>query len=320
MTLMRLHLASPVDAAAIECLEQSFEVTQSSDQAGLEDGIRSAAVLGVRSGVSVTAASLNAAKELSLIVRAGSGLDNIDLDAVRSNGIRLVRIPGPGARAVAELTLGLVLALLRNITAADRSMRAGMWAKHEMAGVLAQGRRIGIVGVGAIGSQVAALSAAVGFEVAGCVRPMNTDGRRRLLALGVEPLELPELLGTCDVVSVHVPLDDVTRHLVDAGFLGAMRRGAFLVNTSRGGVVDEVALAASLESGHLGGAALDVHEIETDGYLSPLSKFENVILTPHIGAMARDAQARIGARMVELIDAHFAGRLDAEATSHELVI
>lgn len=321
MGRMRLHLASPIDAGAIEHLSQRFDVTTSRDQEGLEAGIRAASVLGFRSGIQVHREALESAGDLQLLVRAGSGLDNVDIETVRSRKLRLVRVPGPGAQSVAELTLGLMLSVARNIALADRSLREAHWPKYELTGSLITNKTLGIVGVGSIGSRVARLGSAIGMRVLGCVGNGDTSSADRYLGeTRIEWRPCHEVVSTADIVSVHVPLQDSTRGMVDERFLASMKPGAIFVNTSRGGVVEEQALVAALESGHLGGAALDVHRSEGEGVVSPLARFPNVVLTPHIGAMAADSQAQIGVRVIELVEAHFDGRLDEVASFEELVV
>ena len=312
---MRVHFASPIDQGALERLSARFDVSTSSDQRGLEAGIRSADILGFRSGIQVHGQALRAARHLKLLVRAGSGLDNVDVDVVRSEGMRLVRIPGPGAQAVAEMTIGLILAVSRRIVQADRTMRLGEWNKHELTGRLVSTRTLGIVGVGSIGSRVALLGSALGMRVVGCSKNGNLPR-----VAGVEYLPTEQVAENSDIVSLHVPLDASTRHMVDATFLARMRPGSILVNTARGDVVDESALVEALASGHLAGAALDVHASEGGGMVSPLARFESVVMTPHIGAMAHDSQIQIGNRAIALIDAFLEDRLEEEAAPEELVV
>ena len=310
---MRVHFASPIDPAAIERLSERFLVTTSRDQAGLDAAIVDADILGFRSGVEVQRAGLDSAQNLGLLIRAGSGLDNVDVDTVRRRGMRLARVPGPGAQAVAELTMGVIFSLARHIAHADRTMRAGEWRKHDLAGRLVSTQTLGIVGVGSIGSRVAGLAGAIGMRVIGCTKNGRTS------VPGVEYMPMHEVIAEADIVSVHTPLVDETRHLVDADFLARMKPGSVIVNTSRGGVLDETALANALASGHIAAAGLDVHASEGGG-VPLLAKFENVVLTPHIGAMARDSQAQIGHRFIELVEAFLEGALDDVATPEELVV
>lgn len=300
---MKILFASSIDPETIERLANDHEVVRAVgvSEAALIDAIAGCDALVFRSGVNISAAVLDAAGSLSLIVRAGSGFDNIDLEPVRRRGIRFIRIPGPGAKAVAELSFAMMLALARDLFWADSSWRAGHWVKSQAQGRLLTGRVLGIVGAGNIGSRVGELGAAWGMKVLGCVEHPGPGVEASLARRGVELVGLPEVLSRSDFVSVHVPLQDSTRHLIDATALDGMKRGSYLVTLARGGVVDEVALRQAIESGHLAGAGLDVHALEGDGNIPPLAGFPNVILTPHIGASTVDSQHEIGAILLDCI-------------------
>lgn len=317
---MKIILASPIAPEAIEALRGVHDVLTAFDA-----GRDLAALVGdrecvvIRSGAHLTADVIDAAPVLELIVRAGSGLDNIDLDRAAQRGIRVARVPGPSAQAVAELTFGLLLALSRKIAYADALIRAGHWPKRELGGYLLQGKVLGIVGAGRIGGRVGQLGAAWGMRAIGCAKDL--PGQPRVaLPDGVERQDFDTVVSESDVVSVHTPLNDQTRGLIDSTVLGKMKAGAMLVNTSRGGVVDEVALREALDSGHLAGAALDVHEREGEGVIPALATYPNVVMTPHIGGMALESQSIIGRRVVELVDAYLDGRLDQTVTPDEHVL
>jgi len=310
---VKILVASRIDPGAEARLRAHHDVACAfgAPEAELCRAIADRDALVFRSGVKISAAVIDAAPRLRLIVRGGSGLDNIDLAAVERRGIRFERIPGPGARAVAEMAFALMLALARNLVRADRLMRQGRFAKPEMTGYLLHGKTLGVVGAGNIGSKVGQLGVAWGMQVLGCTENGGEREERRLTALGIRRTTLDEVLGSSDFVSVHVPLQDSTRQLIDDAAFARMRRGAILVNLARGGVVDEAALARALESGQLAGAGLDVHEREGDGAVSPLARFDNVVLTPHIGANTHDTQREIGDVIVRTIDAFEAGADEA---------
>jgi phosphoglycerate dehydrogenase-like enzyme len=252
-------------------------------------------VLVFRSGVQINARVLEAgAPDLCLLLRAGSGTDNIDLDYVARHGLRLERIPGPGAKAVAELSFALMLGLARNVQRADRLLRSGVWAKNELTGFLLTGKTLGIVGAGNIGGRVGELGVAWGMRVIGCIGAPCAEQETRLAAQGIQLMSLREVLSQADFVSVHVPLDASTRNLLDAEAIACMKEGAYLVNLARGGVVDEVAVHDALVSGRLAGAGFDVHAKEGRDFCSPLAGLDNVIFTPHIGASTHDSQREIG--------------------------
>jgi D-3-phosphoglycerate dehydrogenase / 2-oxoglutarate reductase len=301
---VKILIASPIDPDALSTLSSRHEVDAAINAPPdeLARRITDADVLIFRSGVQITGDVLRAAGRMRLIIRAGSGLDNIDLHTVRECGFRLERVPGPGARAVAELTFGLLLAVGRRILEADHSWRAGHWRKAELAGSLLANKTLGIVGVGNIGRQVARMGAAWQMRVVGCVKHRTDERAAGFAPEGIELGGMSEVLAAADFLTIHVPLNAETRGMIGAAELGAMKPSAILVNIARGGIVDEAALLAALSAGRLRGAALDVHEHEGEGQISPLADLENVVLTPHIGAATIDSQAEIGREVLKLID------------------
>ena len=300
---MRLLVASPIHSDALAALEQEHDVRLAigAPEAELAAAAADREAIIFRSGVTIGAEALGA-PALRLLVRAGSGLDNLDLDLVKRRGIELHRIPGPGAQAVAELTFGLMLGLARGIVHADRQLRAGHWIKSELVGYNLRGKRLGIVGLGSIGTRVAQLGLAWGMRPIGCVDHPTDERRAAFATMGIDLGDFDAVLGEGDFVTIHVPLGSATRNLIGAPELARMKAGAYLVNIARGGVVDEAALAEALAPrGHLRGAALDVHVAEGEGRVSPLADLANVILTPHIGAQTIDAQEEIGREIVAII-------------------
>ncbi len=300
---MKVLIASSIAREALEELgaDHDLVLAVGADELDLAERIADCEALVFRSGVEISAKVLEAATSLRLIIRAGSGYDNIDLEHLASMRVRFVRIPGPGAMAVAELAFAHMLALARRLRWADQEWRRGHWVKQQAHGRLLTGRTLGIVGAGNIGQRTGALGAAWGMTVTGCVEHPDPDIAARLAGLGIRLTGLDEVLQSSDFVSVHVPLQPSTRNLIDARAIASMRQGAILVNLARGGVVDEVALREALESGHLAGAGLDVHSAEGDGAISPLADREDVLLTPHIGAATIDTQREIGRLIVESI-------------------
>lgn len=313
---MHIVLASHIDGRAQETLRTHHELTDAVGDFGAHraDLLADCHVLIFRSGVQITRELLDRAPHLSLVVRAGSGFDNIDLEHARARNIRVVRIPGPSADAVAEFTVGLMLALSRNIVRADSLLRRGRWPKSQLGGNLLGGKVLGIVGAGNIGSRVGQLASAWDMQVLGCVAEADQPWDA---PPGIHECPLDAMLPQADYLTVHTPLMEETRHLIGARELAAMKASAYLINTARGGVVDEEALYQALVSGHLAGAALDVHELEGHPVIPKLAELPNVVLTPHIGGMALESQHQIGQRAIELIDAHFDGRLDEEVTDQE---
>jgi phosphoglycerate dehydrogenase-like enzyme len=320
---MRILVASPIDPNAIATLEQTYDVTHflKAEPAGLMDAIMDRDVVVVRSGVRFTAEVMDVADDLRLIVRAGSGLDNIDLDYAQHHGIRVVRIPGMSAPPVAEFTFALLLSLARKVNLADRLLREGHWPKPQLGGVLLHGKTLGIMGAGNIGGLVGQMGAAWGMRVLGSVAVPNVSIAQNLLGRGITLTDNEQVLREADFLCLHVPLDESTTHLIGREQLARMKPGSMLINVARGGVVDEAALYDCLTSGgKVVGAALDVHETEGEGTISRFAELDNVVLTPHIGAMALDTQRLIGDRVVELLHAHHDGLLDAEVRDGEHVV
>lgn len=242
----------------------------------------------VRSRTKVSSAMIEAAERLQVIGRTGVGVDNIDLAAASAHGVTVVNTPTSTTQAVAEQALALMFALARSIPRADAAMKSGLWIKKELQGIELNGKVLGIIGVGNIGSTVARLASTLGMSVIGYDALVPPDEIR---ARGLEPVDLPGLLSRSDFISLHVPLNPETRNLINGQTLGLMKRGVRLVCTARGGVIDETALLGALESGQVAGAALDVFAKEPPGMIA-LVAHPQVITTPHISAQTAEAQAR----------------------------
>jgi len=221
---------------------------------------------------------LQSANELKVIARVGTGLDNVDLTAAKKLGIKVLNTPDAPTSAVAELTLGHILGLLRNIARTDRQIRDNKW--QGQMGSLLETKTVGVIGFGRIGQKVAKLVSAFGAKV------IVHDPFMR--AEDFENCSLKELCKQSDVLTLHVPYSDKTHHIISSELIQAMKPGSFVVNVSRGGLIDEVSLLRALESGHLAGAALDCFEQEP--YFGPLSKLENVQMTAHMGTYARETR------------------------------
>jgi D-3-phosphoglycerate dehydrogenase len=303
---MKILLASHIDPDAVAQLREDHDVALAvgAPEDQLADAVVDREVIVFRSGVTLSTKVLAQAPDLKLLVRAGSGLDNLDLDYIDRRGIVLQRVPGPGAQAVAELTFGLMLCLARGILVGDRGLREGRWLKPELVGRNLTGQTLGIVGLGSIGTRVAALGTAWGMSTIGCVQQPTPQRAEAFAQRGIRLVDLPTVLEEADFVTIHVPLDDHSRGLIGRTELARMKPGSFLVNVARGGVVDELALVEALQGGgrRPQGAALDVHVAEGDGRVSPLAGLSNVVLTPHIGAMTIDAQREIGREVVRIIE------------------
>jgi (S)-sulfolactate dehydrogenase len=250
----------------------------------------------VRNRVAVNAEALAAAGPgLRVVGRLGVGLDNIDLAACRAAGVRVVYARGANADAVCEYVFAALLHLARRLGEADRAVRAGRWPRADFIGEQLAGRTLGVIGLGEVGRRLARRADAFGMAVLG-YDPYVPDGAD---AGGVPRVPLEQLFAAADIVSLHAPLTPETHHLVDAAALARMRPGAMLVNAARGGIVDEAALAAALRRGHLGGAVLDVREVEPPPQPDPLAGVPSLLLTPHIAGWTHTALRSVG-RMVAL--------------------
>jgi D-3-phosphoglycerate dehydrogenase / 2-oxoglutarate reductase len=302
---MKILVLSSIDSCAVEQLASEHDVISAvgAEEPVLRSLIRDREVLVFRSGVIISADLMRCAPDLKLLVRAGSGFDNIDLEYIAKHGLEFVRVPEPGARAVAELTFGLMLSVARKVVWADGMWRQGHWVKTQSSGYLLRGKVLGVVGAGSIGAQVGELGAAWGMEAIGCVARPSAAIAARLQEWGIRLSTFGEVVERADFLSLHVPLTDSTRQLIGADVFARMKPGSFLINMARGGVVDEAALRRELVDGRrLLGAALDVHEREGEGNISILADLPNVVLTPHIGSQAIDTQREIGVRVVSIIE------------------
>jgi D-3-phosphoglycerate dehydrogenase len=291
-------ITDPISKTATAKLkDEGFEVTVNElEPAGLLSNIKNFDVLIVRSRTKVTSEVIQAGTKLKVIARAGAGLDNIDVNAAKNRNIIVVNAPEALSVAVAELVLGLMLSLARSISTADAAMKEGKWIKHQLTGFELRGKHLGIVGFGKIGRAVA--KRALSFEMKATaydVAPSSLTGAKEMgvgvAAAGRKGFE--ELLKTSDIVTIHVPMLPETRNMFGEKELALMKKGAVLINASRGGIVDESALLKAIKDGKLGGAGLDVFETEPPKNLE-LVKLQNVVCTPHIGAQTAEAQDLAG--------------------------
>jgi len=302
---MRILIASPIYNETIEYLKENHEVVCAfnANTEDLKSSIKKCNAIVFRSGVQITADVMKCSPDLKLVIRAGSGIDNLDTDYVLENKIHLERIPEPGARAVAEMTFSLMLALARNVIQADRLLRWGKWTKHELTGYLLENKTLGIIGTGNIGSVVGQMGSAWGMNVIGCMINPTSNDISYLKSKGIHLTSFEEVLENSDFLTIHVPLDNSTANFINEENLSKIKHGAFIINMSRGGIVDEDALYVELKNNNrLRGAALDVHKEEGNGKISKLAGLPNVILTPHIGASTIDTQSQIGQRIKDIID------------------
>ncbi|MGD2142018.1 MAG: hydroxyacid dehydrogenase [Candidatus Bathyarchaeota archaeon] len=290
MEKVRILVCDPIHEEGVKMLEEAgFQVAlePSITSQELRERVTGFHALVVRSRTKVTRDVLEAGERLRAVARAGVGLDNIDLESAKSLGIEVLNSPEAPTNAVAELVLGLMLSLARKIPEADHSMKRGEWNKRELTGFELKGKTLGIIGFGRIGYQLAMKARAMEMNVV-TYDVIIEKLMKFVEEAGAESVSMEELLESSDFVSIHVPLLPQTRHMIGMEELGKMKEGAYIINASRGGIVDEHALEESLIRGKLSGAALDVYEVEPPANTS-ITGFKNVVSTPHIGAATVEA-------------------------------
>jgi D-3-phosphoglycerate dehydrogenase len=266
--------------------------------AALREAVQAADGVIVRSGTRITAELLENPGKLRAVVRAGVGVDNIDVGAATRKGIIVMNTPGGNTISTAEHTVAMMMTLARHIPAADATVHQGKWERGKFVGTQLAGKTLGIVGLGRIGREVARRAAGLDMKVIGFDPFMAPD---RAAQLGIASVtDIDQLLPQCDFLTVHTPLTDETRDLLDARRLALMRRGARVLNCARGGIINEAALAEALGSGHIAGAALDVFVQEPPGD-NPLLKLPNVVVTPHLGASTVEAQESVAREAAQLL-------------------
>ena len=273
-------------------LEVVFEPDLWNDPDALTKAVAEADAIIVRNQTQVTAELIAAAPNLKIIARAGAGLDNIDTDAATAAGVVVSFAPSENSLSVAELAMGLFISLARNIATADKDIRKGNWNRALFTGSELSGKTLGVVGIGRIGTLVAQRAKAFGMNIVAHDKFVDQNASH-YTDLDVSFVELDELLAQADYITVHLPLLPSTRKLFNKELFAKMKSSAFFVNTSRGEVVDEAALAEALENGIIAGAGLDVRETEPPTSGDPIIESDKTVLTPHIAAFTNEAQERV---------------------------
>ncbi len=312
---MKIVITEFMDAPAVEALarrcnayELVYDPKLVDDSGRLQAALGDAAALIVRNRTRVDAALLARAPRLSVVGRLGVGLDNIALDACAARGIAVIPATGANADAVAEYVIAAAMVLLRGAFAASGEVAAGEWPRVRLsAGREVGGKMLGLVGFGDIGRRSARLAQALGMRTIAC-DPLIGANDPCWEATGTAARTLDALVAESDAISLHVPLVDATRGLFDARRIAAMRPGAVLINTARGGVVDEPALAQALRAGKIGGAAFDVFETEPLAAQPHWQGLSNVILTPHIAGVTAEANERVSALVADRVAQHLLGQ------------
>jgi D-3-phosphoglycerate dehydrogenase/(S)-sulfolactate dehydrogenase len=302
--MQRVLVSDDLSPEAVRILREGgleVDVKVGLPPAELESIIGGYDALAVRSATKVNARLLEKATRLRVVGRAGVGVDNVDLDAATRRGIVVMNTPGGSSVTVAELALAMILSLYRHVPSATASVKGGKWEKKRFQGREIAGKTLGVVGIGNIGSVLVDRALAMKMRVVAYDPFITPEAASKM---GTQLVDLETLWREADVISLHVPLTEQTRHLVGAEVLAKMKRGAILVNCARGGIVDERAVAASLAAGHLGGAALDVYEKEPPAPDHPLFSLDNVVCTPHIGASTEEAQSAVAVAVAEQLVAY----------------
>ena len=301
---LRILIADHIDRAGLGPLadDERFDIVEQVGLTGneLAHAIGLSDAVLVRSATRITREALAEAEHLQVIGRAGVGLDTIDVEAATEKGIAVLNAPAGNTVSATELTFALILALLRKIPMADRSMKDGEWVRSRFQGAELAGKTLGLVGAGRVGTEVARRAKAFDMHVL-VYDPYLNEERAR--AAELELVSLDEVLKAADVLSLHVPLTDSTAGMLGERQLALMKPGAYLVNAARGGVVDETALLNALEAGRLAGAAFDVYEEEPLAADHPLRRLENVVLTPHLGASTEEAQRGVALEIAHAVRA-----------------
>ncbi|HTU19385.1 MAG TPA: phosphoglycerate dehydrogenase [Gemmataceae bacterium] len=298
----RVLVSDKLPAAGIDLLRQAgieIDDRQKLKGAELQEALRGSDGVIVRSDTRITAAELENPGRLRVIVRAGVGVDNIDVAAATRKGIVVMNTPGGNTVSTAEQTITLLMALARHTAAADASLRQGKWEKSKFVGTQLAGRTLGVIGLGRIGREVARRAAGLDMKILGFDPFLASAGATQL---GIETVsDLDHLLPGVDFLTVHTPLTDETRDLLDARRLALLPKGARVINCARGGIINEEALGEALRSGHLAGAALDVFVQEPPPADHPLLQLPNVVVTPHLGAATVEAQLSVAKEAAQLI-------------------
>ncbi len=284
--------------------EPGLEVVVSTklDTAGLRAALAEADGIVIRSGTQLTAEVLRDQTRLKVIVRAGVGVDNIDVPSATRQGIIVMNTPGGNTVSTAEHTMALMLALSRNVAKANDSLKDGKWDRNKFTGSQLGGKTLGVVGLGRVGLAVAKRAQGFDMQVVGFDPFLSPE---RALEFGINSLPLEDLWDKCDYITVHTPLSDETRNIIGAEAFAKMKPGVRVINCARGGLIDEAALLEALNAGKVAGAAIDVFDPEPPAADHPLIKHPNVLVTPHLGASTEEAQISVAVEAAHLLTNYF---------------
>lgn len=300
--MVKILVADPISESGFQVFQGNgkfqIDARQKLPLEELKKAVADVDAIIVRSETKITAEVMAAGPKIKIVGRAGVGVDNIDVVAASRQGIVVVNVPGGNTISAAEHTVAMLLALSRNIPQANESLRQGEWKRSKFTGTEIQGKILGLIGLGRIGREVAKRCQSFGMSVIG-FDPYTSEEYAKNFNIKLTTLE--ELYAQADYISVHVPLNDSTKHLFNAQTLEKLKPGVRLINCARGGIYDEKALAEALMSGHVKGAALDVFETEPPDKDNPLLSLPNVIVTPHLGASTEEAQVKVAQELAETL-------------------
>ncbi len=299
---MKILVSDKLDNEAVEMMKSAgFEVMVKTDMTPeqLLGVIPEYDAIVVRSATKVKREVIEKGTSLKLIARAGVGLDNVDKDAAKEKGIKVVNTPAATSISVAELALGMMFAAARQIVRGTEGLRAGKWEKSALKGIELHGKTLGIIGCGRIGCELASRAHALGMKVLGSDLEGICDPSK-LKCYHIEFTSHEEVMKNSDFISLHVPLTEQTKHMINRDSIAKMKKGVIIVNCARGGVIQEVDLLEALDSGQVSRAAMDVYEVEP-AKDNPLFKHQNFLGTPHIGANTEEGQKRAGIQIAELV-------------------
>jgi D-3-phosphoglycerate dehydrogenase len=302
---MWLHINDAMAEDAMEKFEKDLPnakiTSEHYEKDELIEKVKDFDILVVRSATKVTREIIEAGKKLKIIGRAGMGLDNIDLEAAKEKSIEVLNTPGQNSLSVAELVIGMILSLKRHIVRGTKGLSEGKWEKKQLEGTELSGKTLGIIGFGNIGKHLARL--VKGFNVKIKVFDVFDIDEETKKQFDIEQVSFEELIKNSDIISLHIPHNDKTHHIISDTEFEKMKENALLINCARGGIVDEKALLKALKENMIAGAGLDVYEEEpAKGEIyKELFNLDNVVGTPHIGASTEEAQQRVGINMVDTI-------------------
>ncbi|MFA5410545.1 MAG: phosphoglycerate dehydrogenase [Candidatus Omnitrophota bacterium] len=307
--MIKILVSDPLSEEGLKILKavKEFQVDVKTElkPEALKEIIKNYDALIVRSATKVTKDIIAAAQKLRVIGRAGVGLDNVDLEAATQKGIIVMNTPGGNTISTAEHTMSMILALSRCIPQAHSSLKSGEWKRSKFMGTELYGKSLGIVGFGRIGKEVAKRALSFGMKVLAYDPFLSREVAERL---GIEVVELKELLGQADYITVHTPLTEETKHMLSSKEFALMKKGVRLINCARGGIIDETALAKAVKEGKVAGAAIDVFEKEPPASENELLKLDCVITTPHLGASTEEAQVNVAIEVAEIVRDALLGR------------